>query len=72
MFIIDILINFRIMYVEKKFEVVVSLLKKIVIYYFKIWFIVDFIVVILFDYFILDEVNGVRIRNIYYIICRLF
>lgn len=72
MFIIDILINFRTTYVEKKSEVVVSSPKKIAIHYLKTWFIVDFIAAIPFDYFIPDEANGVRIRKIYYITCRPF
>lgn len=58
MFIIDILINFRTTYVEKKSEVVVSSPKKIAIHYLKSWFIVDFIAAIPFDYFIPDEANG--------------
>ena len=62
MFIIDILINFRTTYVEKKSEVVVSSPKKIAIHYLKTWFIVDFIAAIPFDYFIPDEANGVRIQ----------
>lgn len=72
MFIIDILINFRTTYVEKKSEVVVSSPKKIAIHYLKTWFIVDFIAAIPFDYFIPDEANGVRtqVRKMYYINCR--
>lgn len=68
MFIIDILINFRTTYVEKKSEEVVSSPKKIAIHYLKTWFVVDFIAAIPFDYFIPDEANGVRILvgKIYY------
>jgi len=58
MFIIDILINFRTTYVEKKSEVVVSSPKKIAIHYLKTWFIVDFVAAIPFDYFIPDQANG--------------
>lgn len=64
MFIIDIIINFWMMFLDNVLEVVISELKKIVIYYFKMWFVVDFVVVILFDFFILVGVKGVGINKL--------
>lgn len=60
MFIVDILINFRTIYVNKNDEVV-SDFGKIMVYYFKGWFFIDVVVVILFDFLLfgleIDEVS---------------
>jgi len=48
MFIVDILINFRTTYVNKKDEVV-SHPGKIAIHYFKGWFLIDMVAAIPFD-----------------------
>jgi len=48
MFIVDILINFRTTYVNKKDEVV-SHPAKIAIHYFKGWFLIDVVAAIPFD-----------------------
>lgn len=60
MFFIDILINFRTTYVEKKSEVIVSGPKEIAIHYLKTWFVVDFVAAIPFDFFIPQGAEGVR------------
>ena len=59
MFIVDILINFRTTYVEKKTQVIVSEPKKIAIHYLKSWFIIDFVAAIPFDFFIPAQAEGV-------------
>ena len=63
MFIVDILINFRTTYVNKKDEVV-SHPAKIAIHYFKGWFLIDVVAAIPFDLLLFgsgsDEVRAGR------------
>ena len=63
MFIVDILINFRTTYVNKKDEVV-SHPGKIAIHYFKGWFLIDVVAAIPFDLLLFgsgsDEVDARR------------
>lgn len=51
-FMVDILMNFCIMYV-KEGEIFIISLWKIVVYYLKIYFLVDFVVVILWDFLVI-------------------
>lgn len=61
MFIVDILINFRTTYVNKNDEVV-SNPGKIMVHYFKGWFLIDVVAAIPFDLLLFgsetEEVNG--------------
>lgn len=58
-FIIDIFINFWSVIFVKNRDEIISDLKKIVVFYVKFWFVVDFVVVIFFEFMVDFEFEGV-------------